>query len=370
MRLIFAAAAMFFSGYVMIMYESPWCMELIVFGCLIIVVSYIISCFMKHAITIDFSVKNNVVQKGKRIPVLLVVKNKSYLPIQNINVEVFVERTDHSSRRYFHVQCAVDGKETAYVELFLESGYCGFVSVKADKCEVWDYLKLFKRRIKCDIASAIIVIPEIYPASVEVVSGFRYFTGSGDTYSEVESGDDPSEVFEVRNYRAGDKMQKIHWKLSARNDDLFVKDYSEPVGFAIVLVLDFGKGALSELDFDSMMTIIFSISDRLIQDGYTHYIAWIDNGGSWRRFKIGSEEAIYSAMPYLLKSVAGTAKKNGHRESVFDIYQLYNEQFGRESYHTMIHIDDKLNVYKNEFIERKMNADALERDLLDINLEI
>ena len=57
-------------------------------------------------------------------------------------------------------------------------------------------------------------------------------------YSDEESGDDPSQIFEIRDYRPGDKMQKIHWKLSAKSDSLIVKEYSEPVGFAIVIFVN------------------------------------------------------------------------------------------------------------------------------------
>ena len=35
-----------------------------------------------------------------------------------------------------------------------------------------------------------------------------------DSYSTIKGGDDPSEVFAIREYREGDRLQRIHWKLS------------------------------------------------------------------------------------------------------------------------------------------------------------
>ena len=41
-----------------------------------------------------------------------------------------------------------------------------------------------------------------------------------------DRGYDPSELFDVREFQNGDRLQSVHWKLSARTDELMVKELS------------------------------------------------------------------------------------------------------------------------------------------------
>lgn len=66
----------------------------------------------------------------------------------------------------------------------------------------------------------------------------RNFFGEADVYDDFHPGDDPSEIFGVREFRAGDKMQSIHWKLSAKSDDLLVRENSQPKACPLVFLLE------------------------------------------------------------------------------------------------------------------------------------
>ena len=49
-------------------------------------------------------------------------------------------------------------------------------------------------------------------------------------YSAYRSGSDMSEVFGIREYREGDSIRNIHWKLTGKCDDIMIKLPSLPVG--------------------------------------------------------------------------------------------------------------------------------------------
>ena len=66
----------------------------------------------------------------------------------------------------------------------------------------------------------------------------RNFFGEAEIYDDFHPGDDPSEIFGVREFRAGDKMQSIHWKLSAKSDDLLVRENSQPKACPLVFLLE------------------------------------------------------------------------------------------------------------------------------------
>ena len=48
-------------------------------------------------------------------------------------------------------------------------------------------------------------------------------------------GDDPSEIYQVREYRERDSLKDIHWKLSAREEELMVKERGFPLGCVVLI---------------------------------------------------------------------------------------------------------------------------------------
>jgi len=390
MRAVLYLAAMAFTVYVMFMYDAPWCMELLMILLVLLAASAVVAFRMKYAVSAEFSVKNNVVRKNDKIPVYLTVTNSSVLPVPRMKVHICIRQEGGRSQKICSAACAADSHGRTHMTFYLETDRCGVTGLQVSGVTVRDYLGLFKMKRRCDAGAEVIVIPEIYPVSLSVLSDFRYFTGEGDVFSETEAGDDPSEVFEIREYRPGDKIQKIHWKLSARMDALYVRDYSEPSGYAIALVGDFKSAAPEETDEDAVMSALFSVSVQLVSDGYTHYFAWLGRDGVWSRFRIGSEAAVYKAMPYMMKMMSGIRYAENQEapetegsllqtdapDKAFvrgmpgDTAQDYNEQFGRASYHTMLRIDTALNVYYNEALVMQLDKNNIRESLLNMNLEI
>jgi len=54
-------------------------------------------------------------------------------------------------------------------------------------------------------------------------------------------GTDYSEIFDLRDYRSGDDVRAIHWKLSGKLDRLVVKEASDPTRYQVVLMPDLGR---------------------------------------------------------------------------------------------------------------------------------
>lgn len=52
-------------------------------------------------------------------------------------------------------------------------------------------------------------------------------------------GDDPTEIYDIHKYQEGDQLKNIHWKLSARYQDILVKDNAMLVGEVINLYVSF-----------------------------------------------------------------------------------------------------------------------------------
>ena len=92
--------------------------------------------------------------------------------------------------------------------------------------------------VKCKSTGKIQILPELYEVPVFLTSATKNFYGESDLYDEQRSGYDKNEIFGIRTYQKGDRLQNVHWKLSAKQDELMVKEESLPKSCPVVLFLN------------------------------------------------------------------------------------------------------------------------------------
>ena len=62
----------------------------------------------------------------------------------------------------------------------------------------------------------------------------------------LTKGSVSSDIKEIREYRPGDRLQRIHWKLSAKLDDLFVKEMAHTSILSLVLLPELTKDKIED----------------------------------------------------------------------------------------------------------------------------
>ena len=108
-------------------------------------------------------------------------------------------------------------------------------------------------------------------------------TDDSDRYTDWKKGDDPSQVFEVREYADGDDIRKIHWGLSSKYSKLMVKEFSLPISDSCVIVIETGiKNDIPEnrkTVSDKLMSVFMKLSDELINSEQMFSVYWYSNIG-------------------------------------------------------------------------------------------
>ncbi|MCK4777538.1 MAG: DUF58 domain-containing protein, partial [Actinomycetia bacterium] len=81
------------------------------------------------------------------------------------------------------------------------------------------------------------------------------------------------EYYGVREYRFGDSLRHIHWKSSARKNELIVKEFERGYRAEVNLLLDtnkdFNLGTKPETSFEYMVEIAASISNYVLKTGHS-----------------------------------------------------------------------------------------------------
>lgn len=151
----------------------------------------------------------------------------------------------------------------------LQCNYRGCYEIGVSSVEIEDFFGLFKLRYTIGEPKYITVYPRIV-----YLEKFRLKTDfMSEAHSALNSRDeDMTTVSDVRKYQYGDSLKRIHWKLTARTQELMVKKFQATSETNILMLLD-----LSKNNFSLGENII--IEDKLIESAVAvlHYclFKWI-----------------------------------------------------------------------------------------------
>jgi len=114
----------------------------------------------------------------------------------------------------------------------------------------------------------IIVYPRIFPiAQLGIPSLFPL----GETRAGRRIFEDPTRTIGVRDYSPGDSLRHIHWKASARHQNLQVKVFEPTTTLKVALFLAVDSfpqdGAQSEEDFETGISVAASVANYVTEQG-------------------------------------------------------------------------------------------------------
>lgn len=248
----------------------------------------------------------HVVNKGDAIPISIMVNNPTIFPISSMKIYLTYKNAYSGQRYDKEFVISLDGRTKSSIICSLYSEFAGNMEINLKGIRLYDYLKIFslKKKLKGELKAA--VLPLYYELTQEGNYNRRTRLIESDTYSPYKSGDDPSEVFAIREYREGDRLQRIHWKLSRKLDQLMIKEFSDPMNCSILLFVNLcvPEEANTLYFIDAILECALSFSYTLLTKGQQHYFSWYDERhGLSRRIRVTQEKDLFEAVDGLLQAL-------------------------------------------------------------------
>ena len=213
------------------------------------------------------------------------------------------------------------GRAVIEFECDIHSIYRGVCPVGVEYVDMYDFLKIFRLRKKITDHSILIVCPNIVPFSDEM---FSITPAQEAGVSRKASFEDYSSITDVRRYEYSDSMKRVHWKLSAKKDELLVKNYDHTNTMVTAILIDNRSTADSIADpaklEDVFIETAVSICKYNLDDNYPVMLDYIDNKNPARVYE--SNSAGFDRLFFAAASIRIDAE---HIEALFDEY--YNPNF-------------------------------------------
>lgn len=235
------------------------------------------ACFFIRA---RIRLEKDAAERDEPVPVIVEVENRWVLPCPLVQVRLrcvnhLGQGPDSSvfSPLELTESTEVAPRSRAVLRRSLVSRWCGQVEVLGAKVRLADPLRLFRLPVaKIKESQQVEILPQLREIGVFPVEGSE--APESERYSPYRPGDDPGEVFQVREFREGDSLRRVHWKLSQRMETWMVRDFSQPMEYGLYLLPEPGENPQPE-EMNRMMEAFASLSVSMIQQGCIHRVGWM-----------------------------------------------------------------------------------------------
>lgn len=257
-----------------------------------------------NKITPEVLIKKTSVGKNVPIDIYFIVKNGFLSPIDNLKLKIKIYNSFYKNEEEYELVVPDASISKRQVCMNISGLYCGRVIVKVEEMIIEDFLGLFRFERELSLTDEVMVMPE---SNIEIPQFNLSVSGTtNDDEVQYIKGDDVSQISQIRNYIPGDRMQNIHWKLSAKQEEIQVKEFSKPYSDEVTLLVEFSIHEKNPEITDRIIEVYYAMGKYLIKNGRRFWAAWFNTRTMElfeTRIETGEEldislNELYYMMPY------------------------------------------------------------------------
>lgn len=200
--------------------------------------------------------------------------------------------------------------------------YCGEVIVSYRDLYLYDVFGFCRVSLHQNQKHHMIV----YPSKIEMNLLYNELSKpyeNGLLQYQYKKGLDMSEIYDLKTYYPGDDIRHVHWKLSAKMQQMLLKEGTHHSSFEIVLLVDIGlndhQDILDKHVVSKSLAFAMSVSEKLLIKDIGHYVALYDVG-KFYWLEMNRLQDFYQSMDQWISK--GIVPNNGDALNLFVGEQL------------------------------------------------
>ena len=180
----------------------------------------------------------------------------------------------------------------------LQSEHCGKLYIEVVSVTLMDYFGMIDVKTAARAGARVTIIPEMFTCDITL----NILNSNSDESPDDRKGDDRTELFALREYRQGDDVRQIHWKLSSKTDVLLIKEGSLNISNSLVLYWD-KRNYCTAKSMDAMAEVMASVCQRLADNGIQFDVCWNEADDIEKR-SVTDSDSLLTIIPEIVKNAA------------------------------------------------------------------
>jgi len=242
-------------------------------------VSYLCVNYMQKKIRVEFRFTKPQSEKNEEFELLLRLCNPTHFVSRNSMITLIFQNSFCEGELTRHIVLPIhaadfrgNSGETG-IRIRFRGEHCGRIQCVITEFTIYDWLGIAAFEKKLVAGSSV----DIVPRELEVQVNTEHMGGGVGECEEqpvVTGTEESTEVSELRNYRPGDRLQRVHWKLSSKQEDYLVKEFLTPSDHEITVLLDYSKE-----ETEAVIELFYAVLLKLCRAGISYEVQFPTEDG-------------------------------------------------------------------------------------------
>lgn len=262
------------------------------------IIEYIIFRILSRKVDIKLKSDNPYIVREEKVSVSAVINKRSIYPYKKVEFNLKYKSKYGQGECNRRIVLELNDNRIESKKVVTESLPCGYTTFTIENAYIYDILGFGSVSINNISENVnVMVMPTPKPIDIDLPK-MPFVSGDESEIFHEDRGRDSSETFEIREFHDGDSMNRIHWKLSSKTDELMIRDSIAAIETNIYVYFDLSK----RINIDEELEKSISIAYEMRNLGYAFYIMWFDKDARILRRSLVSEyEHIENAVSEVMK---------------------------------------------------------------------
>ncbi len=329
--------------------------------------NFLITLISSKGVRVSLEVTDSTIEKRTPFSFIINITNESIIPVPFSDAYLSIPDKEAVRTTVKKVLISMPPSSQSSVNNTVSFPFRGSYEVGISAIYVYDFFKTMKFRVDISEMKELFVVPKRLKS--DMMRSTVSSDASGLTSKSLFSPE-RTEVDDIREYRIGDSLKSIHWKLSSKSENFIVRDYSQGNVKANLIFVDLGARDyrsiceptdsaeernpfvlkkdsylydMNEYCIDGVVECAVSVITRYLADGEICIVSWNDarSASGVYAFKLECE----SDFEKIFKLFAGAPITPEHRgiKELTDVFRSFTDV--RRTYITASLDKDSLLAY-------------------------
>lgn len=229
----------------------------------------------------------DVISKGADLEVTIGMRNPTIFPIPKHLLDLTISNLFYPNEDVHTVWTGLRIRCEQTVTIPLSILYSGYLQITLSQVRIPDYLNFITFKRNPELKKDILILP------IRLNDKFSTMAVGGSGNVELSEsdivGNDATQMIDVREYRPGDRLNTIHWKLSVKAGEIMVKQFGSLSDNDACILLDLyrpemkNKRVYKEQEdteakliegFDSAFDMLETLASQLLSEKRPILMCW------------------------------------------------------------------------------------------------